>query len=1284
MSLYTLTVDLLLKTGSFEKDGGKTARQFEQRMSAMEASAKRAGTAVGLAISGGLAIGGAAVVSWTKDVARLSIEYDRLATLSGTSSGNFQRMAAGAKTVGISHEKLADILKDTQDKIGDFVQTGGGAMADFFENIAPRVGVTAEQFRKLSGPEALGLYYKSLERANLSQTEMTFYMEAIASDSALLAPLLRNNSEGFNRWGAAADAAGAIIGGDMVEATKKMRDMTVQADLALMGIKNSVAEQVLPAFGDMTEMLSSDQTRQSFATFTGWVAGITAELVGAVVQLGNFATRAQELYALDTGGALGDASYDALNEQLGRVNIRHKQVESWTSNSFGIPFSDKQQESRDKQLAELKAERVRLQREITKRIVGDLPIQDAAPQGWLDAINGKVDYKPTGNIDKAAREKAAKDAEAARKRQQDAITGFTREAEIAAGVVSGPLDEAMAKHLQRMDELNKALAEGNILQADAGVLMADSALGYAKIAKEIEAAQRAPEALLGTMKQEVMLLGLSGTAREMYRRQLQAEADMRGEIARAMDAGAKFSDDEIKQLMAQARGYAELSIAMEEAGRAAEDWQNVAVDAVGGVADVFADLFGGQIRKAKDFFSELKDVFKRGWWDVVRTGLQQSFVNPIQKAIQGMLTGQGFAATGSSYGGIGSTIAGGIVNGVSRAGLGALGVGAGPGAIGGFGNNIAGWGGFQGGMYGIDPAVIAAGGGSGGFGGASMLANKSLLTGEFAGGMPYAGAALGLMGAYYGFTQRGNGGFSSAAAGLSYGAAGLAAGGAIAGGMGAVGAGAGLGGIGAGAMGGATGAMGAIGGAAWVPVVGWALAALAVVDMVSGGKVFGTKYKTDGSQQTLGINEAGGSATATADQSRQKALFGGKKRRTINVEASDEAKEAAKGMHDMLSSYAKQLGVTLQQDAAALVGGSFKQTYDKKGNLKDESSTVLGRTYSEDVEAFQKRLAAEQAIAAVAKIDGQASAIAEDWRKSAETLEAGANFFMAAAVDARSGMDLWTGIGLGVLTDFVEKMQTADETLQATYSRLAGLAKNYGSLMADVSTQLMTGDLSNYQSQALTIERTYRQQVKSANDYAKALGLTGARAEDLAKIEELRAVSMGKLQAQIEADKKSMLYGLSISDLSPLTDREKLDKTMRELAEATANGDSSAAQAAAQAALGFGRDLFASGKDYSALYGQVTGLIGSMKLGELDLEDGTSIGQLADAIEALPETFGRAVFEVAASGAKEQAQTTAQVQQSNQLLQEQNELLKKLLNTAQGSASTVKRETMNATLNHAR
>lgn len=138
-------------------------------------------------------------------------EMQNLSKLANTGFKDFQKLAEGAKTVGVEQDKLADILKDTSDKIGDFLETGGGAMADYFENIAPLVGQTAEEFRNLSGPEALQKYYNGLEQANVSQETMTFYMEAIASDSTALVPLLRNGGEAFKDLGKAAEDGGRIM-----------------------------------------------------------------------------------------------------------------------------------------------------------------------------------------------------------------------------------------------------------------------------------------------------------------------------------------------------------------------------------------------------------------------------------------------------------------------------------------------------------------------------------------------------------------------------------------------------------------------------------------------------------------------------------------------------------------------------------------------------------------------------------------------------------------------------------------------------------------------------------------------------------------------------------------------------------------------------------------------------------------------------------------------------------------------------------------------------------------
>ena len=174
-----------------------------------------------LAMSGAIVAATAAGAALAHRVGEIGERLTNLSRVAGTTPEKFQEMAAASRSVGIEQEKLADILKDVQDRVGDFLATGGGPMADFFENIAPKVGVTAEQFARLSGPEALQLYVSSLEKANLSQSEMTFYMEAMASDLTLMLPLLRDNGREMDRLANEARDAGAILSNETVAGGKR-------------------------------------------------------------------------------------------------------------------------------------------------------------------------------------------------------------------------------------------------------------------------------------------------------------------------------------------------------------------------------------------------------------------------------------------------------------------------------------------------------------------------------------------------------------------------------------------------------------------------------------------------------------------------------------------------------------------------------------------------------------------------------------------------------------------------------------------------------------------------------------------------------------------------------------------------------------------------------------------------------------------------------------------------------------------------------------------------------
>ncbi|WP_313141789.1 phage tail protein [Stenotrophomonas sp.] len=1259
MSLYTLTIDLLMKTGSFEKDAGKAARQFDQRMQSMQASAKRAGTAIGLAISAGITASSAAMVQWTRQVADLSIEYDRLGALSGTTSQNFQRMAAGANVVGVSHEKLADIFKDVQDKIGDYIQTGGGAMADFFDNIAKRTGVTAEQMRKLSGPDALGMYFKSLEKANLSQSEMTFYMEAIASDSSLLIPLLQNGSSGFKKWGDAAEAAGAIIDGKTNKATQRLREVTVEADLAFKGLKVSVAEELIPALSDFSEMLNDPDFRQGFGTIVQGLATVTTKAAEAAAMIGNLSTvLAQGFKPMD------EKSYDGLIQERMRIEeqiaggkdvaarARAGKASWWEGGLFRDTNSEESAKGWDDYVRGREAKLLEVDEALKRRRMKDLAesvvIIDAGqtlPE-WALKPEKTVGYKPTGNIDKAAREKADSDA----KRRAEEMARYKQQADEAAGAMAGPLAEAMAKHLGNMAEYNGLLAKGNIAQADANVLMGQSALEYAKVAAEVEKAMGGPEQLLATFGAELEMLGKTGRARELYRRQLVNEKDMREELRKAAEAaggqdalalakGASSYAEYEQAMLHAAAAAAELSVQIEEAAANAEALANVIVSAAADGVDAFADFAADGLRNFNNLWDDLKDVAKRGMRDMIAEILKQKIVIPIQTQIMNGINGQGsglslqsimglFGGNGSAAGGQNLSNVAGLLSqgqGLFGAATGAASSGVSAGSLMGFGNSIAA---FAGGGASAAGGTAAAGAGA-----ASSAAAAVPIIGWIVAGM-MKNAEL--------FDQGWDiaNGESWAGKIATAGAVGLAD--------------KGFRGLGFNDK---------------------------VASILSGSsihaKLFGRSApKVTGQGITGDYGFGGFSGQSYADIKAKGGLFRSDKKWT-QYAALDPGIDrtfdmAARQVRGAATDLAKQLGVDLsgQLSGVKVSLGKLQLSADSaeaKAQLEAYLADMTDRLFTEAVKA--------------AGFGGQL----DGYFEASDVFTAlGASIELAVGNADQLGRAL-NGLEIEKVNKAVDYFQdlasVAGTDLATQVQKVTGLLGNYATLMAEVSTQLLTGDLSSYQQQALSIERTYRQQVKSANDYAKALGLSGARAEDLAKIEALRATNMGKLQAQIDKDKKAMQYGLSISDLSPLTDQEKLSEAMKELERAVSGGDTSAAQAAAQAALGFGRNLYASGKDYNGLYDQVTGLIGGMKVGDLDMEDGTSMGALADAIEALPDNFSRAVFDLVVNNDGQAATTTA-VQQSNALLTDVKGLLQDLLSTTtQGvrtSSSSALRQSLNA------
>lgn len=286
-SFGNLFASLTLESASFmsgikaaQKEIAQTQKTFQQ----VGAKMQKVGGIMSAAITAPLAGIGAAFIGSARQIAEGIPELEKLAGLANTTTGEFQRLAFAAQTVGFEGDKLGDIYKDVNDKFGEFLSTGGGEMKDFFENVAPKIGLTAEAFRNLSGPDALQLYYNSLEKAGLNQAQMTFYMEALANDATALIPLLRENGKAFDEIGAKAAVVSPEDAASMkayVAAQKEM-DQAFQR-LTVAVVSSGLLEAFTGFITQVSDLLSNLSKTNPELLKIGVAVGAVAAVLGPLV-----------------------------------------------------------------------------------------------------------------------------------------------------------------------------------------------------------------------------------------------------------------------------------------------------------------------------------------------------------------------------------------------------------------------------------------------------------------------------------------------------------------------------------------------------------------------------------------------------------------------------------------------------------------------------------------------------------------------------------------------------------------------------------------------------------------------------------------------------------------------------------------------------------------------------------------------------------------------------------------------------------------------------------------
>lgn len=680
-SLGTLTLDLVAKIGAFTGPLDKASQEAKKRNAEIAKSFDSLAKGIGVAIGSIPAVLTALVVH----SASVAKEISNQAALAGLGTTEFQKFAAGAKTVGVEQDKLADIFKDTNDKLGDFMNTGGGALKDFFDNIAPKVGVTADQFKKLNSKDALALYVTSLEKANVNQQEMTFYMEAIANDSTALVPLLRNSGKAFDELGESAYAAGVVMDETTIAAAKQFGIELDGLGQYITSAKTMLAAEFLPVLAQFSKDVNQSakdagglkgtvgDLGESLVTAAAFIAS-TGDAITRVFKIvsntlvGTFSTATGYMQKLDAAGqaalsqlTLGDTSREFAE------NARKMSAEAQTSFSVAAQAAAEINTQLETPLA---GDRFKQYVADAKKAAAEVARTTASV---TPGTGSGVDPAAMKAAAEAAK-KAASDAAAAAKRISDAFKGSETDLMRQIALINTSVDAQ--KKATEVDKLRFEIASGKLVginkeqQKRLESLAAElDVLEKLKIANEEEAKSAAYAANLkaanSTIKagfdSDIVGAGLGDKARDRLRQDLAIRQDYNqkmAELQKQLNSGdisqelysaetAMLKDALNERLDIQQDNYDQLDEAqskwLDGVSSAWQNYRDMATDYQQQAANATYDILDGLTDSISDNLSamilegqSLGDTFRN-----VATTMATSIINALTQMAAQWLVYQG-------------------------------------------------------------------------------------------------------------------------------------------------------------------------------------------------------------------------------------------------------------------------------------------------------------------------------------------------------------------------------------------------------------------------------------------------------------------------------------------------------------------------------------------------------------------------------------------------------------------------------------------------------------------
>ena len=210
---------------------------------------------------------------------------------------NLQAAQYAVESIGMPADKLNDILKDINDKFGEFTNFESGEMKDAFD----RLGIDAAKFIGLDPIEIL----KSVnaEAQKLSTSERTQLFEAMGDDLSLLQPLLADNGAEFERLTQQAKDFGLVTQNAALNDFDYYNKSLVRASSLIDGLSKQILADLAEPMANLVEFAKGfiDQLGGSEAVAKMVSEALIAGLEFAVEAGGWLAKRFSDVYGIAEG-----------------------------------------------------------------------------------------------------------------------------------------------------------------------------------------------------------------------------------------------------------------------------------------------------------------------------------------------------------------------------------------------------------------------------------------------------------------------------------------------------------------------------------------------------------------------------------------------------------------------------------------------------------------------------------------------------------------------------------------------------------------------------------------------------------------------------------------------------------------------------------------------------------------------------------------------------------------------------------------------------------------------